>query len=596
MNTRRIILICLGIVFLPLSGCGGGGGGSGDPPTSPTLSLDYGIKQLIFNWSVVAGATHYQLFEDPDGISGYNQVDGNLTATSYNHDIFLPARINARYLLNACNSSGCTQSSTAFVSASLVDAIGYVKASNTEAGDHFGTTLALSSDGTTLAVGASGEDSDTTGVDGNQADNSASGAGAVYVFTRSGSAWIQQAYIKASNAETNDSFGRPLALSGDGNTLVIGAYREASGATGVDGNQADNSTAFAGAVYVFIRSGSAWTQQAYLKASNTETDDRFGGSLALSSDGNTLAVGAAYEDSVATGVNGNQSDNSASRAGAVYVFTRSGDAWSQQAYVKASNTEAEDYFGFSVAISSDGNTLAVGAIGEASSATGVGGNQAENTAAFAGAVYVFVRSGSIWSQQAYIKASNAETDDEFGGTLALGSDGNTLAVGADNEDSSATGVGGDQNDNSAGDSGAVYVLTRSGSAWTHQAYIKASNTGATDRLGNSLALSHDGNTLAVGTSSEDSAAIGLGGDQNDNSATLSGAVYFFSRIGNTWSQQAYVKASNTETTDGFGAALSLSGDGNTLAAGAPVEDSAATGVGGDQSDNSAAQAGAVYLY
>jgi hypothetical protein len=136
---------------------------------------------------------------------------------------------------------------------------------------------------------------------------------------------------------------------------------------------------------VFTRTGGVWSQQAYVKASNTEVSDQFGASLALS--GDSLAVGAPGEDSNATGINGNQADNSASTSGAVYVFTRTGGVWSQQAYVKASNTGALDEFGTSLALS--GNTLAIGAYFEDSNATGIGGNQSDNSAQDSGAVYVY---------------------------------------------------------------------------------------------------------------------------------------------------------------------------------------------------------------
>ena len=138
-------------------------------------------------------------------------------------------------------------------------------------------------------------------------------------------------------------------------------------------------------MYVFTRSGTTWSQQAYLKASNTDAGDAFGSSVSLS--GDTLAVGAYYEGSSATGVNGSQSDNSETpRSGAVYIFTRSGRTWSQQAYLKASNTGRDDEFGSSVSLS--GDTLAVGARLEDSSATGVNGNQNDNSAGRSGAVYV----------------------------------------------------------------------------------------------------------------------------------------------------------------------------------------------------------------
>jgi hypothetical protein len=291
------------------------------------------------------------------------------------------------------------------------------------------------------------------------------------------------------------------------------------------GNQADNGAPDSGAVYIFRRMGSTWAQEAYLKASNTGADDRFG-SVELS--GDTLAVGASGEDSAALGVGGNQADNGAPDSGAVYVFRRTGTAWLQEAYIKASNTGSYDFFGTSVALS--GDTLAVGASFEDSAAQGVGGNQDDNSAFNSGAVYMFRRSGTAWQQQAYLKASNTDASDPsaffsdlFGGSVALSGD--TLAVGALYEDSAAQGVGGNQDDNSATNSGAVYVFRRSGTAWQQQAYLKASNTGVQDNFGWSVVLSED--TLAVGTPQEDSAALGIGGNQNDDSAMDSGAVYIF---------------------------------------------------------------------
>jgi len=166
------------------------------------------------------------------------------------------------------------------------------------------------------------------GVNGNEGDNSAAASGAAYVFTRDGSSWSQQAYIKASNTDAGDQIGttstlgggRSLSVSANGNTLAVGAALEDSSATGVNADQADNSADTAGAVYVFSRSGSTWSQQAYVKASNTDADDRFGSAATLSGDGQTLAIGAPFEDSGATEVNGNQTDNSAEWAGAVYVY------------------------------------------------------------------------------------------------------------------------------------------------------------------------------------------------------------------------------------------------------------------------------------
>ena len=214
-------------------------------------------------------------------------------------------------------------------------------------------------------------------------------AGAAYVFIRIGATWAQQAYVKASNTDRNDYFGVSVALSSTGDTLAVGAMGESSRALGVNGDELDNSAGASGAVYVFVRAGASWSQEAYVKASNSYQEQYFGENIALSADGNTLAAGSFAEASAATGINGNQADMSKALSGAAYVFGRSGGRWSQRAYIKASNTDAVDYFGEALALSADAGTLAVSAIYEGSAATGVDGDQANNAASASGAVYVF---------------------------------------------------------------------------------------------------------------------------------------------------------------------------------------------------------------
>jgi FG-GAP repeat len=348
------------------------------------------------------------------------------------------------------------------------------------------------------------------------------------VFTRTVGIWSQQAYLKASNTDLIDGFGGTVALSADGNTLAVGANGESSNATGINGDQTNNGAFSSGAVYVFVRSASTWSQQAYVKASNTDTGDRFGFSIALSADGSTLAVGAEAEGSNTSGINGTQTNNAAPSSGAVYIFTRATTTWSQQAYIKAGNTVTGDRFGWSVALSADGNTLAVGALMGGGNATGVNGGQINNNGIpQTGAVYVFARSRAAWTQQAFIKASNADAGDQFGWSVALSADGNTLAVGAIEEDSESTGINGDQAKNGARESGAVYTFTRDTDVWVQKAYVKSSNTNTNDRFGKSIALSADGTVLAVGTDLEASRATGIGGNQTDNSALNAGAVYLY---------------------------------------------------------------------
>ena len=282
-------------------------------------------------------------------------------------------------------------------------------------------------------------------------------AGAVYVFTRSGTTWSQQAKLVASDAAANDYFGVSVEIDGD--TIVAGA------------NYEDTGGSDAGAAYVFTRSGTTWSQQAKIQASDKEAGDLFGTSVEI--DGDTIVVGAQTED---TG---------GSNAGAAYVFTRSGTSWSQQAKIQSSDIAASDRFGWSAAI--DGDTVVVGAYLE-----DTGGSNA-------GAAYVFTRSGTSWSQQAKLVASDAEATDYFGISVAI--DGDTMVAGASYEDTGGSAAG------------AAYVFTRSGTTWTQAKKLVASDAEAGDNFGVFVAI--DGDTIVAGANNEDT-----GGDN-------AGAAYTF---------------------------------------------------------------------
>ncbi|MBV2120867.1 MAG: cadherin-like beta sandwich domain-containing protein [Candidatus Thiodiazotropha sp. (ex Ctena orbiculata)] len=267
----------------------------------------------------------------------------------------------------------------------------------------------------------------------------------IEIVRQEAATFTQQSFLKANDATSFNGFGTSIAISND--TLVVGAPWKADQA---------------GAAYVFTRSDGTWSQQAYLKASNAEganindrSGDRFGSSVAVS--GDTLIVGAPFEDSASL----SEDDNSALNAGAVYVFTRSGSIWNQQAYLKANpldegaehlhvlSSNIGDRFGSSVAIS--GDTLFVGAPNEDSSAFGA---ETDKSEPLSGAVYVFTRSDNLWTRQAFLKASNSDSQDKFGTCVAIS--GNTLAVGAPGEASSAQGT---ESDNTQYHAGAVYIFT-----------------------------------------------------------------------------------------------------------------------------------------
>ena len=175
------------------------------------------------------------------------------------------------------------------------------------------------------------------------------GKGAAYIFTRTGAKWAQQIRLMASNAEDGDSLGCSIAISDDGNTMVAGAFDEDSLLRGIqpptEGSNDAASDVSTGAAYVFVRTGSAWTQQAFIKATNTRLNDQFAWALSLSRDGNTLAVGSHLEDSGAKGLNGDQEDATAEDSGAVYIYARTGTTWAPASYVKASVPHANAEFG-----------------------------------------------------------------------------------------------------------------------------------------------------------------------------------------------------------------------------------------------------------
>ncbi len=579
----------------------------GDAPPAPVATMLPAIKQLLFSWNLVGSADHYRILENPDGQSAFTIVPGQsrILGTSQAVDVAVHTTdwANARYLVESCNGLPvpvCRASNQISLTlGNMVTATGYLKASNPEAGDGFGTTVAISADGLVMAVGAPAEASADTGIDAVGIDNSAPGAGAVYLFRNVAGSWVPNGYFKADNTGAGDGFGSALALSADGAALAVGAPFEDSAATGTTntaGTGVDDNAPDAGAVYLFRFDGTNWNQRAYIKASNTNAGDRFGSAVALRADGNGLAVGAPGEASAATGVGGLETDNSAAGAGAVYLYTDTGGTWNQLGYAKAFNTDAGDGFGSAVGFNADGTTLAVGAPGEDSAETGTAGTGADNTAPDAGAVYLFGFNGTVWSQTAYLKPFNTDGGDGFGTGLSLSDTATTLLVGAPGEDSADTGINAPGTDNTAIDAGAAYLFGFNGTSWAQTAYLKADNTDPGDRFGQTVSAAGNGLSVAIAAPGEDGGNSGTVSLGTDNAATDAGAAYFFGFNGTVWTQRSYVKSANTNGGDGFGSAVSLSTDGTTLAVGADGEDGASSGVGGNKGDNNAIDAGAAYLY
>jgi hypothetical protein len=350
------------------------------------------------------------------------------------------------------------------------------------AADYFGISVSVSGD--TAVVGANQH---TVGAIRQQ--------GAAYVFVRNGTAWTMQQELSPSDGTAFMDFGRSVAIDGD--TVVVGADEKA---VGFNNNQ--------GAVYVFVRSGTVWTQQQKLTASDGTSGDKLGFSVALS--GDTAVIG----------------DLPISLSGAAYVFVRSGTVWSQQQKLTPSDGALGGAFAFSVSV--NGDTAVVGAYNKGQSAQG--------------AAYVFVRNGSVWSQQQELLPSNSNNNDHFGYAVAIDAD--TALIGAYNKIIGAN----------SGE-GATYVYERSGTVWTVQQELVPSDGFIDDLFGSSVSVS--GNTAVIGSPSKQT-----------GSQYLQGEAYVFVRSGTVWTQQPplLVPASGGAASDSFG--VSVSASGSTAAIGA----------------------------
>ena len=328
------------------------------------------------------------------------------------------------------------------------------------------------------------------------------------------SQWTQKGADIDGEAEY-DASGLAVSMSSDGNTLAIGAWSN------------DGTGNNAGHVRVYNWSGTAWTQIGS-DIDGEAADDRSGCSVSMSSDGNTLAIGAS------------QNDGAGSDAGHVRVYEWSGTAWTQKG-ADIDGEAADDVSGRSISMSSDGNTLAIGAFWN------------DGTGTDAGHVRVYNWSGTAWVQKG-VDIDGEAADDESGRSVSMSSDGNTLAIGAI------------QNDGTGNNAGHVRVYNWSGTAWTQKG-AGIDGEAAMDGSGVAVSMSFDGNTLAIG-------------------ATLNGGITNYQRghvrvyewSGTAWTQKG-VDIDGEADGDFSGISVSMSSDGNTLAIGAHSNDGTGSDAG-----------------
>lgn len=582
------------------SGAGGGDGDGSTPQPSDGLNPPVDTALVINEFTAVSGASpqaiqlswevsdsdlvsSYRLLVSRSGdsdfvvVNGADSLPGLTQGFNLNVPGYLPSWLNARYQLEALAADSSLLATQVLtyrhdpeVPLADLSSITYLKSSNPDKEDDFGTAIALSGDGKTLVVGAPSEDGSLAANGTTEDDNNLHSSGAAYVFSKVEAGWQQVAYLKAYDSEFFHRFGQAVAISADGSTIAVGSGKY-------------------GSVYTFTLNNNRWQRQGDAISLVSSSGVDFSRELALSSDGKIMAIGAPSNDSAASG--GDEPNPELRNSGAVYIYEYANKAWQQQAFIKASNAGVEDFFGAAISLSADGNQLVVGAPSEDSDGRGVQGEQNNNNSTNSGAVYAFTRSGSDWLQSAYIKPSDDNDDAHFGDALAISGDGSMMVVGAPFKQAV------DDNSGFLVDFGGAYIFVQQDGQWRQQAFVRSDNIDALDRFGAAVSTDYSGSVIAISAPSENSVTSGIDGDSGNTAGSGAGfgASYVFMRNGDQWLQQSYVKAANTGSQDRFGHVIKLSGDGSTLAVSAPSEDGSASGVNGTAND-ATVDAGAVYLY
>jgi hypothetical protein len=523
-------------------------------PAAPVVTVGAGLKELVFDWDPVPNAyTYWVLVKRNDSEAFHTigeRIPGGRTRAAVPVAVHLQQWETARYIIAACNMAGCTRSAEIFPRDLMLDSIGYFKASNTEAGDYFGGQVALSADGSTLAVSAEGEDSSAEGVNGDQSDNSVTESGAVYVFRRVGRRWSQEAYIKSDLSFEFTQFGgasplgfRQLGLSADGSVLAVGAPSD-------DRGSPPNS----GVVNVFQRDANGnWTSRGRLAGLSPRANDYFGYSVELSSDGNTIKVNSLLAQDWEGRFEGRTH---------VFVYRGPGENWSYSGEMQPHHPGDRRP---TTRMTTNGQLLISACF---------------STVSRTGRLVMRRRVGeNSWQHVSDTPFAWYENPN-----MAVNHDGSWLAVI-------------ENHDNHAG----LSIFRRENYRWLRDSRFLPGpdETPGWGYWGFAMDFSRHGDFFAMGHPRSLVAGRGVmlnvpGYDTRDGSVLL-----FQRRPERTpqWSVSRVIKAPNPSDNDWFGSSVSFGGpSGRYLAVGAPGEASAATGVDGDQLDESAAFAGAVYLY
>lgn len=390
-----------------------------------------------------------------------------------------------------------------------------IAASDKTANSYFAWSLDIDGTGTRIVVGAY-----------QSAQASLVNFGVAYVFKRTGTSWNQEAKIDVSSLLASAiSFGYSVSINQDGTRVALGAPLASNGLASQ-----------CGAVYIYSRAsaGTTWTQEAILYASDKTTNNNFGWAVSISGDGTRVVVGAP-----------NANYSGANKAGAGYIFSRSGTTWTQEVKLTASDRLANDAFGWSVDICGDSTRVILGSYFAGFS----GANKA-------GAAYVFsLDATNNWAQESKLFAVDKLANDQFGFSVAIDDSGVRAVIGANLSDPSST-----------KGAGAAYVFLRNASnAWSQEFKLVAFDKVSNDNFGTSVTINGDGTKIAVGSMLADKSG-----------ASACGAAYIFNRVSSLWAQETKLLASDGAASDNFGCSVSLSSDTSRLAVGAYLEDPGGT--------------------
>lgn len=585
-----------------LSGCGGNSAPLPDPgsvsvdapppevePPAIELAAELStVKRLSLRWSAPGLELPQRalILEDPDGngplpaeqLAEVASADGAATV-----EIFLPTALQASYRVSLCNGGQCVASAPLQLGGSLERYAGRIKAEMPQAGAGLGEALSLSRDARVLAITALYESVVVPGAR----------EGAVHLYERvAPGQWMARGQVAAPNPGHADQFGAALALSRDGQVLVVGAPNEDAQGSGDAG--LNDLASNAGAAYVYRRSGDQWVFSAYLKGSEIGNGARFGSALDISDDAGRIAVGAPKDSG------GGFSD------GAVYEFVDDQGTWTQTRIFRDGNSTAGEDFGAHLALNGDGSVLVIGSPLNASSGSGVQATPIDDAGApQSGAVHVYRRSGAAWTYEAFIKPPVDLGTGQFGHWVDVDADGVSLIVSAPEADLDTQ----DQlssTDITHWNSGRVLVLSRTNGNWAHEAMLRQPHPRGEDSFGWVARLSADGQTVVVGSYNQDTQGSGFGADESVADTDDFGAGYVFQREAGGWSVVTVLKPSDRGDAPAskglwFGRSVAVSGDGRTIAIGAPGHDGPDAGISADPTlsypfDISSGNTGAAFLY